>query len=195
MRTQLIRKDSHVTSLELSLTQKNEEIFILEEKIEDLNREIQNFICKEQNNNTHLKLADEIEHKERQIQDLTVELIKLKEITDEFEDQKFYLKAKLEKQEIEISEQKRLIDENHREQKDESSETDTHSNVTTSFNSQGIQTSSEKINQETFQNMILTEQNHGENRNFKADKIKLYSQIQVQYKKIFVNMPVSLRNC
>ena len=49
LKTQLLRKDSHVNSLELSLTQKNEEIEMIEEKLNRLSKQQQQQITLAQN--------------------------------------------------------------------------------------------------------------------------------------------------
>ena len=113
-RTQLMRKDSHVNSLELSLTQKNEEIEMIEEKLLRLTKQQQQQIQISQSNNTLIEieglkkqcmtLQKEVQSKEIQIQQLTTELITLKELIDDFEEQKLMLKSKLEQQQAQFIE-------------------------------------------------------------------------------------------
>jgi ELKS/RAB6-interacting/CAST family member 1 len=107
-KTQLLRKDSHVNSLELSLTQKNDEIEMIEEKLQRISKH-QN----SQSNNNLIEIENlkkqcstyqkELQSKEIQIQQLTTELITLKELIDDFEEQKQVLKSKLEQQQIQFS--------------------------------------------------------------------------------------------
>ena len=111
-----MRKDSHVNSLELSLTQKNEEIEMVEEKLERLTKQHQHqqmaLANSQQSSSNQLEMENmrkqcmhlqkDVSTKEIQIQQLTSELITLKEIIDEFEEQKQMLKSKLEQQQAQF---------------------------------------------------------------------------------------------
>lgn len=115
-KTQLLRKDSHVNSLELSLTQKNEEIEMIEEKLQRISKQQQHQSVSQSNSIMveveGLKkqcgsLQKEVHAKETQIQQLTTELITLKELIDDFEEQKQVLKSKLEQQQIQFGQLER----------------------------------------------------------------------------------------
>lgn len=111
-KTQLTRKDSHVNSLEISLTHKNEEIEIIEEKLHRLQKQQFQMSCTNSNQSQQeveslkklvTNLQKDLQSKEIQIQQLTTELITLKELIDDFEEQKQVLKSKLEQQQIQFS--------------------------------------------------------------------------------------------
>jgi len=79
LRTQLLRKDSHVNSLELSLTQKNEEIEMMEEKLGRLGKQQQQQIALQETEvETARKqvgyLQREVAAKEAQVQNLLNEV-------------------------------------------------------------------------------------------------------------------------
>lgn len=111
-----MRKDSHVNSLELSLTQKNEEIDMIEEKLQRVQKQQQlahiQAVTNSQTNANQAEqdnlrkqvsnLQKDVQSKENQIQQLTTELITLKELIDDFEEQKQVLKSKLEQQQIQF---------------------------------------------------------------------------------------------
>jgi ELKS/RAB6-interacting/CAST family member 1 len=113
-KTQLLRKDSHVNSLELSLTQKNDEIEMMEEKIQFLMKQ-QQLMANSQSNKSSstsvevenlkkqtINLQKDIQMKDIKIQQLSNELITLKELIDDFEEQKQVLKEKLEQQHLQF---------------------------------------------------------------------------------------------
>jgi ELKS/RAB6-interacting/CAST family protein 1 len=119
-KTQLLRKDSHVNSLELSLTQKNDEIEMIEEKLQRVSKQQQQQHQQQsvsQSSSIMVEveglrkqcgsLQKEVHAKETQIQQLTTELITLKELIDDFEEQKQVLKSKLEQQQIQFGQLER----------------------------------------------------------------------------------------
>lgn len=125
LRTQLLRKDSHVNSLELSLTQKNEEIEIIEDKLQRTSKQLQQLQQQQQQksqSNSNLTdsidslkskitaLQKDVHAKDVQIQQLETELITLKELIDDFEEQKQVLKYKLEQQQIQFGQLERQFE-------------------------------------------------------------------------------------
>jgi hypothetical protein len=125
-RNQLLRKDSHVNSLEMSLTQKNEEMDLMEEKITQIIQESKlnikkleddNFADKESIKNQCQIWQKELLDKELKIELLSTEINSLKKLIDEFEEQKFVLLAKLEKQETQFAELEKLFNVVSNEQK------------------------------------------------------------------------------
>lgn len=126
LKTQLLRKDSHVNSLELSLTQKNEEIEMIEEKLDRLTKQQQQQLlvaannANQQNNNSQIEIENlkkqinllqkDVSVKETQIQNLTNELKSLKEIIDEFEEQKKTMKSRFEQQQTQFSQLEKLLE-------------------------------------------------------------------------------------
>jgi ELKS/RAB6-interacting/CAST family protein 1 len=114
-----MRKDSHVNSLEMSLTQKNEEMDILEEKIQRLTKQQQLQTTYAQNQQQLeidslkkqcISYQKDVHSKETQIQQLTTELITLKELIDDFEEQKQVLKSKLEQQIVQFSQMEKQFE-------------------------------------------------------------------------------------
>lgn len=118
LKTQLLRKDSHVNSLELSLTQKNEEIEMIEEKLARVTKQQQqqlalandeasaqatsNIMEIESLKKQISQLQKELSGKEVQVKNLNSELVTFKEIIDEFEEQKQLVKSKLERQQAQF---------------------------------------------------------------------------------------------
>lgn len=122
LKTQLLRKDSHVNSLELSLTQKNEEIEMIEEKLERASKQMllapQSSPQQKSPSNSNLAeiealrgkistMQKDLNTKDVQIQQLETELVTLKELIDDFEEQKQVLKYKLEQQQIQFGQLER----------------------------------------------------------------------------------------
>lgn len=127
LKTQLLRKDSHVNSLELSLTQKNEEIEMIEDKLQRATKQLQQQqmlstspppIQQQSYSNSNLAeieslklkiaaLQKDVNTKDVQIQQLETELVTLKELIDDFEEQKQVLKYKLEQQQIQFGQLER----------------------------------------------------------------------------------------
>lgn len=118
LKTQLLRKDSHVNSLELSLTQKNEEIEMIEEKLARVTKQQQQQLALANDEasaqtTSNIKeieslkkqvsqLQKELSGKEVQVKNLNSELVTFKEIIDEFEEQKQLVKSKLERQQAQF---------------------------------------------------------------------------------------------
>jgi chromosome segregation ATPase len=114
-----------VNSLELSLTQKNEEIEIIEDKLQRTSKQLQQLQQQQQQksqSNSNLTdsidslkskitaLQKDVHAKDVQIQQLETELITLKELIDDFEEQKQVLKYKLEQQQIQFGQLERQFE-------------------------------------------------------------------------------------
>lgn len=113
-----------MNSLELSLTQKNEEIEIIEDKLQRTTKQVQQLQQQQQQksqSNSNLTEIDslkskitalqkDVHAKDVQIQQLETELITLKELIDDFEEQKQVLKYKLEQQQIQFGQLERQFE-------------------------------------------------------------------------------------
>ncbi len=96
LKTQLIHKDSHVNSLELSLTQKNDEIEKIEEKFNRLKQQQQFTLTQIETNKKQMQR--DLQTKETQLNETLKELNILKDVVSNFEAQKEEMMLKLEQQ-------------------------------------------------------------------------------------------------